>query len=59
MSEEIPIDHLRSWIGKQECVSDTITPELLKRFRATLGGYTPLDNESGANQATRQPTSGI
>ena len=38
MSEEIAIDHLRSWIGKQDHESDTITPELLKRFRATLGG---------------------
>ncbi|MFK8049711.1 MAG: MaoC family dehydratase N-terminal domain-containing protein [Halioglobus sp.] len=45
MSEEIPIDHLRNWIGKRECVSDTITPELLKRFRATLGDYTPLGDE--------------
>jgi len=45
MSEKILIDHLRNWIGKRECVSDTITPELLKRFRATLGDYTPLGNE--------------
>lgn len=45
MPEEIPIDHLRSWIGKQECESDTITPELLKRFSATLSGYTELTNE--------------
>lgn len=45
MSEEIPIDHLRSWIGKQERVSDIITPELLKRFRATLDDYTHLGNE--------------
>lgn len=42
MSEEIAVDHLRTWIGKQERDSDTITPELLKRFRATLGGYTEL-----------------
>ncbi|MFT4822743.1 MAG: 3-methylfumaryl-CoA hydratase [Halioglobus sp.] len=45
MSEEIPIDHLRTWIGKQECESDTITPELLKRFRATISGYTQLSHE--------------
>lgn len=45
MSEEIAIDHLRSWIGKQERESDTITPELLKRFRATLSGYTELGAE--------------
>jgi 3-methylfumaryl-CoA hydratase len=45
MSEEMDIDHLRNWIGKQERASDTITPELLKRFRATLGGYTKLSPE--------------
>lgn len=43
MSEELAIDQLRSWIGKQEQQSDTITDELLKRFRATLGAYTKLD----------------
>ena len=45
MSEEIEIDHLRTWIGKQDCASDTITAELLKRFRATLGGYTELSSQ--------------
>jgi len=48
MSEEIALDHLRSWMGKQERESDTITPELLKRFRATLSGYTPLGTEPGS-----------
>jgi len=42
MSEAIEIDHLRTWIGKQDRESDTITPELLKRFRATFSGYTEL-----------------
>ena len=42
MSEEIAIDHLRTWIGKQDRESDLITPELLKRFRATLSTYTEL-----------------
>jgi 3-methylfumaryl-CoA hydratase len=45
MAEKIPIDHLRTWIGKQERESDIITPELLKRFRATLCGYTELGSE--------------
>lgn len=45
MSQQIPIEHLRTWIGKQECESDTITPELLKRFRATISGYTQLNHE--------------
>jgi 3-methylfumaryl-CoA hydratase len=42
VSEEIDIDNLRTWIGKKDCGSDTITAELLKRFRATLGSYTEL-----------------
>jgi len=45
MSETIPIDHLRSWIGKRDRESDTITPELLKRYRATLSNYTDLDTK--------------
>jgi 3-methylfumaryl-CoA hydratase len=50
MSTEIEIDHLRAWIGNQEQASDIITPELLKRFRATLGGYTPLTTKSGSQR---------
>ncbi|MFT5577693.1 MAG: 3-methylfumaryl-CoA hydratase [Paraglaciecola psychrophila] len=45
MSEEIAIDHLRSWIGKQDRHSDTITAELLKRYQATLSAYTDLSQE--------------
>ncbi|MEP5765148.1 MAG: MaoC family dehydratase N-terminal domain-containing protein [Halieaceae bacterium] len=45
MSEEVDIDHLRSWIGKQDRESDSITPELLKRFRATLSGITEVVTE--------------
>lgn len=48
MSKTIDIEHLRSWIGKQDCGIDTITPELLKRFRATLCGYTNLDTDVDA-----------
>ena len=44
MSEKIAIDHLRTWIGKQDRESDTITPELVKRFRATLDGYTQFSS---------------
>jgi 3-methylfumaryl-CoA hydratase len=40
--QEIDIDYLRTWIGKQEQATDTITPELLKRYTATLNGYTEL-----------------
>jgi 3-methylfumaryl-CoA hydratase len=45
MAKEIGIDHLRSWIGKQDREIDIITPELLKRFRATLSGYTELGSQ--------------
>lgn len=45
MSEKIDIDHLRTWIGKQDRGSDIITAELLKRFRATLSGYTELTTQ--------------
>ena len=45
MSDEIPIDHLRTWIGKKDHQTDIITPELVKRFNATLGGYTEINSE--------------
>jgi len=45
MAEEIEIDYLRTWIGKQDCGSDVITAELLKRFRATLSGYTQVTTQ--------------
>ncbi|MGI9284665.1 MAG: FAS1-like dehydratase domain-containing protein [Pseudomonadales bacterium] len=45
MVEEIDIDHLRTWIGKQEREQDIVTAELLKRFRATLSGYTKLGSQ--------------
>ena len=45
MLDEIPIDLLRTWIGKQDHQMDIITHELLKRFNATLGGYTEINSE--------------
>ena len=42
MPEEIALDDLRKWIGKSETETDVITPELVRRFRATLTGYVPL-----------------
>lgn len=49
LSNKIDIDHLRTWIGKQACDSDSITPELLKRFLATLNGYTTLHDSTTAS----------
>lgn len=33
----VDIDYLRQWIGREERVSETITPKLVERFEATLG----------------------
>ena len=43
MPDDIDMDHLRDWIGKQDRDVDTITPQLLKRFKATFGGYLTPD----------------
>ena len=42
MSESVDIAQLRNWVGRQEHSSDIITPELVKRFKATLEGYTSM-----------------
>jgi 3-methylfumaryl-CoA hydratase len=39
MSNSYDIEHLQSWIGKQEQIIDSITPELLERFTATVSGH--------------------
>lgn len=33
----LDIDYLRQWIGREERISETITPSLVERFEATLG----------------------
>ncbi len=45
MPEQSDIDRLRDWIGRQERCSDTLTPQLVKRFRATLQDFTPLSDD--------------
>jgi 3-methylfumaryl-CoA hydratase len=54
---EIEIDHLRSWIGKWDREADSITPQLLKRFSATLNGYTELGSSDplGLHWCLAQP----
>ena len=42
MPAAIEMNLLRGWIGKSDREADVITPELLKRFRATLSGYAEL-----------------
>lgn len=44
MSDHLETEHARAWIGRQESEADTVTTELLKRFTATLSGYTHLSN---------------
>ena len=38
---EIDIAHLRTWIGRTEQKSDTLTPGLVERLRATIGDLAP------------------
>ena len=33
---DLDIDHLRSWIGNSETISERLTPQLVERFNATL-----------------------
>ncbi len=36
IAERIDVSHLNTWVGRQEDSQDLVTPELVKRFRATL-----------------------
>lgn len=36
MPDEIDIDHLRGWIGRENVTTDLVAPELVRRFRATF-----------------------
>ena len=38
MSVGLDMEHLTTWVGREERASDLITPALVDRFRATLGG---------------------
>ena len=35
----LDMDHLSSWIGKTEVMHETLSPELVERFNATLGSH--------------------
>ncbi|QFU08134.1 hypothetical protein PARPLA_02729 [Rhodobacteraceae bacterium THAF1] len=37
--DDIDLDHLRGWVGREEEASDTVTDGLIARFRATLGDW--------------------
>lgn len=37
MTEELDLDHLRDWIGRNQVAEDMVSPSLVDRFNATLG----------------------
>lgn len=44
MTNDIDIDHLAGWIGREETVEDVVTPGLVERFRATFGDLLSADD---------------
>ena len=38
MTRDIDIAHLKSWIGHEDSATETVTPQLVARFDATLEG---------------------
>ena len=57
MSHSLDIEHLQSWIGKREMTVDSMTPELLERFTATVHGHTELGSHTphGIHWCLAQP----
>lgn len=46
MNTDLDLDNLRQWIGREEAACDVLTPALVARFEATLGGE-PGDFQGG------------
>ena len=40
---DLDLDHLRSWIGNSETISEGLTPQLVARFNATIGCEAPTE----------------
>ena len=40
---DLDLDHLRSWIGNSETISEGLTPQLVARFNATVGCEAPIE----------------
>ena len=36
VKEELDVDHLRSWIGREEVATDVVTADLVRKFHATF-----------------------
>ena len=45
--DELDLDHLAGWIGREEVALDRVTPGLLDRYRATFGAWL-FEPEEGA-----------
>lgn len=45
---QIDLDHLRSWIGKEQCQSELLTGALVQRFNATFDRSSPLEDGAEA-----------
>ncbi|OWU85682.1 metal-binding domain containing of MaoC dehydratase [Oceanicola sp. 22II-s10i] len=44
---DIDIDHLRTWIGKEEAVEELLSDDLVRRFNAVTGYAAPADRTGG------------
>ena len=60
---DLDIDHLRGWIGKEECRSEVLSPALVERFYATLGSLKPASEGEEAplmvHFCLAQPVAGL
>ena len=60
---DLDIDHLRGWIGKEECRSEVLSPSLVERFYATLGSVKPVSEGGEAplmvHFCLAQPVAGL
>lgn len=57
MTTGIDLDHLRGWIGRQETTTEAVTPDLVRRFRATfdIGGPPVQPGEAVIHWCLGQP----
>ena len=60
---DLDLDHLRSWIGRSETMSEPLSPQLVTRFNATVGRDTPAEAGNAAplmiHFCLAQPVAGL
>lgn len=60
---DFDLDHLRSWIGAGETMSEVLSPQLVMRFNATVGCETAIEPGSAAplmiHFCLAQPSAGL